>query len=152
MSRPIRARTKALRNSSGVQAAKSDFAKDSADKNVTQKNARPGSEETPDKNQDGNKNNVTVHEENEGKDGASSDDGGAESEKGTEVSLAIVGAGGKIIFGPGKVIIKDDNKWGVTALGALDASGVEYRISSRFAGFVGKYCRRDQRRNEGLDV
>lgn len=120
----------------GVDETNSDSPKDSPDKNDTQKNARPGSREMADKNEDDNKNTATVYEKNERKDGTSPNDGAAEPEKGTEVSLAIVGASGQIIFGPGKVIIKDDNKWGATALGALEASGVEYKISSRFAGFV----------------
>ncbi|WP_027718447.1 S-layer homology domain-containing protein [Desulfovirgula thermocuniculi] len=47
---------------------------------------------------------------------------------GVTVGLAIVGAGGELMYGPSYVTVTAVNKWGLTALGALDASGVSYTI------------------------
>ncbi|MDI3481355.1 MAG: hypothetical protein PWQ97_1010 [Tepidanaerobacteraceae bacterium] len=115
---------------------KDDFSKNLPDKSETQKKVPSDSSKAAQKNDGANKNASMLPEEKEEQDKASPDDAAAETEKGIKVSLAVVGSGGKIIFGPAKVIIKDDNKWGATALGALEASGVEYVVSSRYAGFV----------------
>ena len=45
---------------------------------------------------------------------------------GVRVGIAVVGIGGKVIFPPTYVTIKPDNRWGYSALGALDAAGVSY--------------------------
>jgi hypothetical protein len=51
---------------------------------------------------------------------------------GTEkiVGLAVVGINGKLLYGPSDVTVAETNKWGLTALGALDASGISYHTSS----------------------
>ncbi|PKM48048.1 MAG: hypothetical protein CVV03_00320 [Firmicutes bacterium HGW-Firmicutes-8] len=45
------------------------------------------------------------------------------------VSMAVVGPQGNLLFGPSSFQVQDDNKWGLSVLGALDASGVEYKTS-----------------------
>lgn len=50
------------------------------------------------------------------------------SPSGVTVGLAIVGASGELLFGPSYVTVTAANRWGLTALGALDASGVSYTI------------------------
>lgn len=42
------------------------------------------------------------------------------------VKVAIVGSGGELIHGSHSVVVKEDNPWGVTVLGALAATGVDY--------------------------
>lgn len=49
------------------------------------------------------------------------------------VRVAVVGQG-ELLFGPGRVFIDEDNPWGSTALGALDATGLDYSAGSN--GFV----------------
>lgn len=55
---------------------------------------------------------------------------------GCAVEIAIVGMNGELLDGPKNVIISKKNKWGVTALGALDATGLPYTISARWGNFV----------------
>ncbi len=52
------------------------------------------------------------------------------------VAVAVVGKEGELIFGPGTVQVAETNPWGLTALGALDATGLDYTVSARFPGFV----------------
>ncbi|MGB9826671.1 MAG: hypothetical protein ACPLRU_08360, partial [Desulfofundulus sp.] len=42
-----------------------------------------------------------------------------ESEGGCRVWVAVVGKNGEFLFRPAQVTVKADNKWGVTAMGAL---------------------------------
>lgn len=49
------------------------------------------------------------------------------------VDVAVVGQG-ELLFGPGRVFIDEDNPWGYTALGALDATGLDYNAGGN--GFV----------------
>ncbi|MGB9792267.1 MAG: DUF4430 domain-containing protein [Thermacetogeniaceae bacterium] len=58
------------------------------------------------------------------------------SEAAVAVKVAVVGQDGRLLYGPAEVKITADNPWGCTALGALDATGLPYTISSRFSGFV----------------
>ncbi|MDN5331085.1 MAG: hypothetical protein PWP45_310 [Tepidanaerobacteraceae bacterium] len=53
-----------------------------------------------------------------------------------QVEIAIVGKEGRIVYGPAKVAVKENNRWGLTVLGALDSTGVEYNTSPTYAGFV----------------
>lgn len=46
------------------------------------------------------------------------------------VGMAAVGANGELLYGPSYVTVTAGNKWGLTALGALDASGVSYHTST----------------------
>ncbi|MZP30978.1 DUF4430 domain-containing protein [Heliobacterium undosum] len=59
-----------------------------------------------------------------------------ESPKGLSVSIAVVGQKGELLFGPESVLIKDDNRWGKTPLGALDATGLRYGMGAGFGSFV----------------
>jgi hypothetical protein len=52
------------------------------------------------------------------------------------VGIAIVGKNGEQLYSAGEVLVKKDNKWGITALGALDASGVSYNTSPAWPDFV----------------
>lgn len=63
--------------------------------------------------------------------------GGSGSSTGYSVGVAIVGSSGELLYGPNSgVPLPATNKWGQTVLGALDATGVTYTMSSQFAGFV----------------
>ncbi|MGB9804876.1 DUF4430 domain-containing protein, partial [Desulfofundulus sp.] len=44
--------------------------------------------------------------------------------------LAVVGMNGELLFGPSYVTVPKDDKWGLTALGVLDASGIPYHTSN----------------------
>jgi hypothetical protein len=44
--------------------------------------------------------------------------------------LAVVGMNGELLYGPAYVNVAENNKWGLTALGALDAAGLSYHTSS----------------------
>ncbi|ABZ84415.1 conserved hypothetical protein [Heliomicrobium modesticaldum Ice1] len=56
--------------------------------------------------------------------------------KGLSVSIAVVGQKGELLFGPESVLIKDDNRWGKTPLGALEATGLRYGMGAGFGSFV----------------
>jgi len=45
-----------------------------------------------------------------------------------EVSMAVVGKGGELLFGPTSFMVNSANEWGLTVLGALDASGADYEV------------------------
>lgn len=64
-----------------------------------------------------------------------------------KVDVAVVGKGGKIIFGPKTVSIAKDNRWGFTPLGALEATGLKYDAGSPFNGFVKSI---EDMKNEGM--
>lgn len=57
-------------------------------------------------------------------------------EGGCRVGIAVVGKNGEFLFRAGEVIVKKDNKWGVTALGALDAAGIPYTTMPTWPDFV----------------
>jgi len=46
------------------------------------------------------------------------------------VGLAVVGMNGELLSGPSYVTVSNSDKWGLTVLGALDASGILYHTSS----------------------
>lgn len=52
------------------------------------------------------------------------------------VNIAVVGKNGEILFGPAAMQITKKNRWGVTALGTLDATGLPYDMSTGWSGFV----------------
>jgi hypothetical protein len=60
----------------------------------------------------------------------------AEPESGCKVGVAIVGKNDEILFRPAQVKVKKDNKWGLTALGALDATGISYTTMPTWPDFV----------------
>jgi hypothetical protein len=52
------------------------------------------------------------------------------------VNIVVVGSDGEVLFGPSSVKLKEKEGWGVTALGALEATGVSYEVSKRWPDFV----------------
>lgn len=56
--------------------------------------------------------------------------------EGCRVGIAIVGKNGELLFGPSHIVVKKENKWGITALGALEASGVSYTTYPTWPDFV----------------
>ena len=58
------------------------------------------------------------------------------SAHGPVVGVAVVGREGELLFGPAEVSLASDNPWGATALGALEATGLPYELSSRFPELV----------------
>ncbi|NLW07466.1 MAG: DUF4430 domain-containing protein [Clostridia bacterium] len=52
------------------------------------------------------------------------------------VGIAVVGRQGELLYGPSAVTVKEDNKWGLTVMGALDATGLEYNMSPRYGNLV----------------
>lgn len=60
----------------------------------------------------------------------------AASGEATVVSIAVIGRDGELLYGPAKVKVAKENTWGITALGALDATGLPYTIPPRYTDFV----------------
>jgi hypothetical protein len=52
------------------------------------------------------------------------------------VEIAVVGRESRLLYGPATVAVKENNRWGLTALGALDSTGIEYKTSLVYGGFV----------------
>lgn len=69
--------------------------------------------------------------------GSSDGEGGQTSpvEKSIRVKIAVVGSNGELLYGPDSVTVREDDEWGATALGALDATGLSYKVD-RNSGFV----------------
>ncbi|HHW43726.1 MAG TPA: DUF4430 domain-containing protein [Desulfotomaculum sp.] len=59
-----------------------------------------------------------------------------EREAGCRVWMAVIGKNDEFLFQPGQVTVKPDNRWGVTALGALDATGLPYAMKPTWPDFV----------------
>lgn len=57
---------------------------------------------------------------------------GKQVEKSIIVRVAVVGKDKELLYGPKEVKITDRNPWGFTALGALEATGLPYVLSTRF--------------------
>jgi hypothetical protein len=57
-------------------------------------------------------------------------------EAGCRVWVAVLGKNDELLFKPGQVTIKPENKWGITALGALDATGLPYATKPTWPDFV----------------
>jgi len=53
------------------------------------------------------------------------------------VKIAVVGMSGELLYGPGRVTVSTDGRWGDTALGALHATGLSYN-ADQDTGFVSK--------------
>jgi hypothetical protein len=58
------------------------------------------------------------------------------AEGGCLVWIAVVGKNGEQLFPARQVAVKKDNKWGITALGALETSGITYITSPTWPDFV----------------
>jgi len=52
------------------------------------------------------------------------------------VQIAVVGKDGELLYGPASVTVLASNRWGLTVLGALDATGLPYTMSSRWPDFI----------------
>ncbi len=56
--------------------------------------------------------------------------------QGCQVGIAVVGRGGELLYTPADVKVISRNKWGITALGALDATGLAYAMKPMWPDFV----------------
>lgn len=63
------------------------------------------------------------------------------------INIAVLGKDGKVLFGPAPVEVEKKNRWGITALGALDSTGLAYDVSAGWSGFVEAVA---GQRNKGL--
>ncbi len=69
------------------------------------------------------------------------DPGNEVEETDKNVHLAVVGMDGELLYGPSGVSVEGTNKYGLTVLGALDASGVSCHISSwSYGKYVDSIC------------
>lgn len=61
------------------------------------------------------------------------------ADSGCRVYVAVVGKEKQLLFGPAPVNLSPGQKWGVTALGALRATGLEYGLAygNKFVNMVG---------------
>lgn len=57
-------------------------------------------------------------------------------EEGIAVWVAVVGKNGELIFPPSQVKVKKGGRWGLTALGALEATGLPYTTKPTWPDFV----------------
>lgn len=55
---------------------------------------------------------------------------------GCRVYIAVVGLNGEIVYHPAAVNVTPGNRWGITALGALDATGLSYAMKPMWPDFV----------------
>ncbi len=60
----------------------------------------------------------------------------APAESGCKVWIAIVGKNGELLYKAGQIVVKKDNKWGITALGALDTTSIPYTTMPTWPDFV----------------
>ncbi len=51
-------------------------------------------------------------------------------------NIKVIGMNGETLFGPSNVTVPASNKWGLTVLGTLDATGLDYAMSQKWPGFV----------------
>lgn len=52
------------------------------------------------------------------------------------VNIAVVGENGELLYGPGSVLVSKTGKWGLTALGALHATGLTYTENGGFVNSI----------------
>ncbi|NPV89767.1 MAG: DUF4430 domain-containing protein [Firmicutes bacterium] len=55
---------------------------------------------------------------------------------GCRVGVAVIGIGSELLYPPSTVNVSPGNKWGITALGALDATGLPYTMKPMWQNFV----------------
>ncbi|NLO89369.1 MAG: DUF4430 domain-containing protein [Clostridia bacterium] len=60
----------------------------------------------------------------------------SETPDGYEVFVAVVGKEGELLFGPSMVTLKEDSRWGLTAMGALQATGLSFTTHPNYGDFV----------------
>jgi len=63
------------------------------------------------------------------------------------VKIAVVGKEGDLLYGPGSIRISEDDEYGLTAMSALGATGLNYRFSDTWDGFIESIAGID---NEGM--
>lgn len=63
--------------------------------------------------------------------------------------IAVVGMNGEILYGPSRITVSDNDTWGLTVLGALDATRLSYDISTSTSGFVVSIDGQDNSGNQG---
>jgi plastocyanin len=63
-----------------------------------------------------------------------SNSGGGGGAATISVGVAIVGQNGQTMYGPSSVTVSPGNQWGLTVLGALDATGTHYATTSTDVG------------------
>ena len=61
---------------------------------------------------------------------------GVEQPKSITVNIAVVGREGNLLYGPGTVIISSDDEFGLTAMSALDATGLSWEFSEKWEGCI----------------
>lgn len=62
--------------------------------------------------------------------------GGSVPSDSITVSIAVVGKAGNLLYRPGSVQISEGDEFGLTAMSALDATGLSYKFSNRSDGMV----------------
>lgn len=56
--------------------------------------------------------------------------------QGCQAGIAVVGIDGELLYAPAQVNVVANNKWGMTAMGALDATGLAYEMKPAWPDFV----------------
>ena len=64
------------------------------------------------------------------------------------VNIAVVGKGGNLLYGPGSVELSPNDRFGLTAMGALAKTGLSWEFSSQWPGLVVAI---EGERNEGMN-
>lgn len=57
-------------------------------------------------------------------------------DEGIPVWVAVVGKNGELLFPPSQVKVRKESRWGLTALGALEATGLSYTTKPTWPDFV----------------
>jgi len=70
-----------------------------------------------------------------------------ETSGGCKVWIAVVGKKGELLFGPSMVTLKENSRWGITALGALEATGLSFTTNPYYGDFVTSV---EGQKNEGM--
>lgn len=92
--------------------------------------------ETPTKVASGTEDKVKPVKENPADPANSSPVQNPPEQPGCSVGIAVVGIGGELLYPPATVSVSADNKWEITALGALDATGLPYAMKPMWPSFV----------------
>jgi len=77
---------------------------------------------------------ILIPEEESGEPGGPGGGGGDDGE--ASVGVAVVGRYNELLFRPQYLAVREEGEWGLTALGALDATGLSYTTSDEWPGFV----------------
>ncbi|MGI6686387.1 MAG: S-layer homology domain-containing protein [Bacillota bacterium] len=69
--------------------------------------------------------------------------------KSISVKIAVIGEDGDILYGPGSVTLYEDDPYGMSALGALDVTGLSWSFHDSFDGFVSEIEGEENRGSSG---